>query len=127
MPVTCPKCSAAMEEVSFQDITIDRCTSCGGLWFDLMEHRHLRQLPGSEAIDTGKPASGWKTNEKRKIDCPKCRAPMSPMRDVDRHDIEYEYCSGCNGLFFDAGEFARYKHKGFFEALRGMFTKSDES
>ena len=30
----CPKCKHGMEEVTLEDITIDRCTGCQGLWFD---------------------------------------------------------------------------------------------
>jgi Zn-finger nucleic acid-binding protein len=123
MALSCPKCNSPFEQVTFQDITVDRCTSCHGLWFDLMEHRHLRKLAGSEAIDTGDPKRGTASNRQTKIDCPKCKSPMSHMRDTDRRDIEYEYCSVCNGLFFDAGEFARYKETSFLGSLRSMFGK----
>ena len=35
----CPKCNALMEPVSYggSNTTIDRCTQCHGLWFDLDE------------------------------------------------------------------------------------------
>ena len=49
----CPKCRASMLPVTYQDITVDRCTSCQGIWFDLMEHRRLRDVEGSETIDVG--------------------------------------------------------------------------
>ena len=124
MNITCPKCSSPMEPVTFQDITVDRCTGCRGLWFDLMEQRHLRGAPGAEAIDTGSPVAGSKTDAQRKITCPKCRAPMSHLRDVDNRTIEYEYCAVCHGAFFDAGEFARYRDAGFLGTLRGMFRRT---
>ena len=44
---TC-RCSSAqgavrpMAQVTFRDIEIDRCTQCNGLWFDALEHEHLR-------------------------------------------------------------------------------------
>jgi Zn-finger nucleic acid-binding protein len=121
MPVTCPKCAAAMEPVTHGDVTVERCTSCKGLWFDLMEHRHLRGARGADAIDTGSPVAGSRTDEQRNINCPKCGARMTHLRDVDNRTIEYEYCPACNGSFFDAGEFVRYRDDGFLGTLRAMF------
>ena len=123
MNITCPKCASPMETVTYQDITVDRCTGCRGLWFDLMEQRHLRGVAGAEAIDTGSPVAGSRTDAQRKITCPKCRTPMTHQRDVDNRTIEYEYCAVCNGAFFDAGEFARYRDEGFLGTLRGMFRR----
>ena len=40
----CPKCNALMEPVSYggSNTTIDRCTQCHGLWFDLDEAERMR-------------------------------------------------------------------------------------
>jgi len=54
----CPKCQATMEKVTVDEIEVDRCQSCEGMWFDLREHEHLKQRAASEAIDTGDPAQG---------------------------------------------------------------------
>jgi len=37
----CPKCSGEMELVSYDQVEVDRCTSCGGLWFQPEELRAL--------------------------------------------------------------------------------------
>ena len=121
MSLTCPKCAGAMEPVTHGDITVERCTVCKGIWFDLMEQRRLRTAPGAAAIDTGSPVAGSRTDEHRRITCPKCRTGMTHLRDVDNRTIEYEYCAVCNGAFFDAGEFVRYRDAGFLGTLRGMF------
>lgn len=34
----CPKCSGAMEIVRYQDIEIDRCKNCKGIWFNMLEN-----------------------------------------------------------------------------------------
>ena len=57
-PLNCPKCAAAMEKVTFQNITVDRCTACRGLWFDALEQEHLAAIKGSEAIDVGARPAG---------------------------------------------------------------------
>jgi Zn-finger nucleic acid-binding protein len=123
MSLECPKCLSAMQPVTHGDVTVDRCPACGGLWFDIMEHRHLREAAGSEKIDRGSPEQGARTNEQRRVVCPKCGTQMTHQRDVDDRSIEYEYCSVCNGAFFDAGEFARYRDEGFLATLRGLFRR----
>ncbi len=37
----CPKCGQALEEVPFRDVSVDRCTSCGGVFLDKGELEHL--------------------------------------------------------------------------------------
>ena len=39
----CPKCAQAMEKVKFQDVEIDRCINCGGMWFDMLELDELKK------------------------------------------------------------------------------------
>ena len=33
----CPKCGHAMEEITFRDMLVDRCTECKGIFFDAPE------------------------------------------------------------------------------------------
>ena len=33
----CPKCNGTLVETSFEDIKIDRCSSCSGVWLDAGE------------------------------------------------------------------------------------------
>jgi Zn-finger nucleic acid-binding protein len=49
----CPKCEHELEVVSFNDIEVDRCTNCMGIWFDHHEQDALKQLQGAENIDIG--------------------------------------------------------------------------
>ena len=106
----CPKCGHLMEPVVFADIEVDRCTLCKGLWFDLLEHERLKDLAGSESIDTGDPAVGAIFNRDDRIQCPRCHGAMIRMVDPSQPHIWYESCSVCHGVFFDAGEFSDYKH-----------------
>ncbi len=119
--LTCPKCRGAMAPVTFEEITVDRCTGCGGLWFDVMEQRRLKDRPGSEAIDTAPTTATATHSPAAKMICPCCNAPMTRLKDVDRRDIEYEYCTICNGAFFDGGEFRHYKDSSFLGSLRHIF------
>lgn len=105
----CPKCCAAMGAVNFEDVEVERCTSCGGLWFDALEHEYLKTRPGSESIDTGDANQGRGNNETGQISCPRCHARMIRMVDHAQPHIWYEQCSTCGGVYFDAGEFRDFK------------------
>lgn len=101
----CPKCDAPMEEVFFEEIGVDRCTNCKGLWFDKYEQGDMEEAKGSEELDGGDPEVGKQHNEKGRYPCPKCRGTMVRLADHRQHHIWYEKCVKCRGSFFDAGEF----------------------
>ena len=116
----CPKCKSEFEHIKFQEIGIDRCTSCHGLWFDMLEKDDLLKLQGSESIDIGDEQVGQQYREMRDIDCPKCRLRMVPMVDKDQLHIKYEACMECYGTFFDAGEFRDLKERSVLERFSAM-------
>lgn len=119
--MNCPKCNATMETVTFEGITVDRCTGCKGIWFDANEQKHLKQRQGSEVVDAGDALVGRKMDKITNILCPRCHGPMIRMVDVDQHHIDYEACTTCYGIFLDAGEFKDMKDYTVSEYLRGMF------
>jgi hypothetical protein len=45
----CPRCDGSLKESKFEDVMIDTCDKCGGVWLDSGE---LEQL-------TSKEAGGW--------------------------------------------------------------------
>lgn len=121
--MNCPKCSAAMALVSHQGIQVDRCTKCGGLWFDMLEEEHLKKLSGAEALDTGERGKGKEHNRVGRIKCPKDSSAMLRMVVARQPHIWYESCPHCYGTYFDAGEFRDLKAETFMDIVRGVFSK----
>ena len=119
----CPKCSAAMESVSYQGVEVDRCTKCAGLWLDMLEAEDLKKLSGSEAIDSGSAKTGKTQNKIGKIKCPKCAASMLRMVVNGQPHIWYEACPVCYGTYFDAGEFKDFKSENFMDTVKAIFRK----
>jgi len=39
----CPKCGSRLSESSHDDVTVQECSSCGGIWLDKRELAHLSQ------------------------------------------------------------------------------------
>lgn len=125
----CPKCNAVMHVIQYQGISVDRCSRCKGIWFDMLEHEHLKAIEGSESIDIGKaPAAKGRPGAKVKddripIDCPVCKMPLLRMVDREQPHIWYEACATCYGVFFDAGEFRDYKERTVLDFFRDLFAK----
>jgi phage FluMu protein Com len=45
----CPKCGEALEEVSVQEVLVDRCPNCKGIWLDPGELERLTAKEGSKS------------------------------------------------------------------------------
>jgi ribosomal protein L37AE/L43A len=41
--IECPRCKVKMAKKSRQDVTIDKCLKCGGIWLDKGEIFHILQ------------------------------------------------------------------------------------
>ena len=120
-----------MAQVTVRSITIDKCTSCRGLWFDALEHERLKSVEGSEEVDaptatapaaTAPPPAGPAPSKigDAKMTCPVCHTRMIRMTDHRQPHIHYESCTVCHGVFFDAGEFRDFKEHTAAEWFRGL-------
>jgi Zn-finger nucleic acid-binding protein len=119
--MNCPKCKAAMEPVTMETLTVDRCTACKGIWFDGNEVKKMRDTRGSEKIDTGDVHKGHEMNKITEILCPRCDRPMVERWDVDQHHIRFEACENCQGVYLDAGEFKDWKSYSVMDYFKGLF------
>ena len=117
----CPKCAASMEKVTYQQVEVDRCTRCHGIWFDMLEHEDLKRLSGSEAIDTGSAELGKANDAKTRITCPVCSVPLISMVVGGQPHISYEACTVCYGVYFDAGEFSDFREETLRETIGILF------
>jgi uncharacterized protein len=115
----CPKCDSKMEDVTFHNITVERCTQCKGIWFSGVEHKELKAVHGSETIDVGTEAQGREYDEMKDVHCPECGTAMDRVADRFQPHIHYEVCRKGHGTYFDAGEFRDFK-----EETLGDFIKS---
>ncbi len=117
----CPKCQAEMQEHTLSTlsggVTIDRCMSCRGIWFDIGEAELLKDKWMADFIDDGDPAVGREHNEIRDINCPRCGKKMAELNDPVQTHIQYEACNE-HGLYFDAGEFTDYKYETLMDIFR---------
>ena len=48
----CPKCDGEMETVYNEEVTINRCNNCRGLYFDQLTRDDLGYVEGQVGVDT---------------------------------------------------------------------------
>lgn len=104
----CPKCDGDMETVHNEEVRIDRCNRCHGLYFDQLTRADLGYVEGEVAVDTGDEDMGAEYNEMVYVECPKCDRIMDQRLVEDPVRIRFEICTSCHATFLDAGEFRQY-------------------
>jgi Zn-finger nucleic acid-binding protein len=100
----CPVCENAMITLALEDVEIDHCTDCGGIWLDageieilLGEPAKAKQLLSSFKIDT------ISTEKPRR--CPICDKKMSKIIvGASTPALLIDKCPKGDGLWFDKGE-----------------------
>lgn len=117
--LVCPKCGHGMEEIAHEEVLIDRCTHCKGIWFDDDEHYLLKGKSDGHAVDVGDPKEGWKWDSRQSINCPHCGKQMEHGSDPKQKHIWFEVCPD-HGLFMDAGEFKDFKHESVLDYFRSF-------
>lgn len=116
----CPKCSGEMAQVSYDQIVVDRCITCGGLWFQPDELTALRNdiWMADYILDSGDKKTCKRANAIKDIECPECGVMMLQESDAEQAHITYESCPNQHGTFLDAGEFTDIVHKTFWDKFK---------
>jgi Zn-finger nucleic acid-binding protein len=83
-------------------VEIDRCTHCGGIVLDKGEPEMIEKLGLSSIIERGAPVPLHLRSTPAR--CHPCEREMVAL--MGANDVEYDWCEGCERLFFDRGELA---------------------
>ncbi|MGE5472902.1 MAG: zf-TFIIB domain-containing protein [Ignavibacteriales bacterium] len=107
--MNCPKCNSTLEPAEVENIKIEVCPSCDGIWLDKFEitkilHCDFDSIKTSEiskALEKDKDVSNSKTES---IKCPVCSLPMTNTNYLFNDNIKIDMCSECYGIWLDDGE-----------------------
>jgi len=103
----CPTCKSLMIVVEYQQIELDHCLNCHGVWFDAGELQLLLEKMGitnSELDAEGLiNAPDARTNEKKRK-CPICGRHMKKANIGKKPVVLIDVCTKGDGLWFDGGE-----------------------
>ena len=100
----CPVCKNAMITLELEDVEIDHCLGCGGIWLDAGELELLLDEPEKARSLLGSFSVNSKSDEaKRK--CPICDKKMQKVIVGDSEPtLLIDKCRRGDGLWFDKGE-----------------------
>jgi len=102
----CPKCeSETFLTFAIREIEVDRCRTCGGIWFDEKELVQLLRVSPQELTPLGKGGEQEDLNSKHGK-CPRDMAPLLRVFSAINPAIIVDTCTQCRGIWLDGGEFA---------------------
>lgn len=105
----CPKCpTSELEAVVVDDIEVDRCPSCEGIWFDKTELGHLLDSK-EENVAPLMGGSEHGDNDRVLGACPRDGAKMLRVLSARNNEVVIDCCVDCRGIWLDGGEFRRIK------------------
>ena len=89
--------------LELNEVEIDHCMSCKGIWLDAGE---LELLLGtnSETEEFLNSFTTDKLSKEKKIKCPICNKKMGKMLVIGDKNIRIDKCKNNHGIWFDAGE-----------------------
>jgi uncharacterized protein len=103
----CPRCHIPLLVEEHGDITMERCSRCGGRWMDPEDLKgvlHLIRLPvDGSAVREGVDLAGVSENAL----CPRCGLPLEPFNYAGDSGVILDKCQDCGGLWLDRGKLER--------------------
>ncbi len=105
--MNCPKCvTESLTEFKVKAVTVDRCVSCNGIWFDAQELGELlsedaRQVRGLTRGETNKQFEGKRGR------CPRDGSELLRIYSAVNRAVIVDACADCHGIWLDGGEFAK--------------------
>jgi Zn-finger nucleic acid-binding protein len=93
----CPVCRIPTYVVEFDQIEIDMCAGCEGLWFDRGELDLLLDDDAGQALTAAAASEAVRS-------CPLCAKPMAKVNIGPGGGVLIDSCGEGCGLWFDRGE-----------------------
>lgn len=108
----CPRCDKAVVIVEHDQIELDHCLECHGVWFDGEELALLFESAGVDIrpqLDAIMKQPNLTDDEVERIgeiwlDCPRCGDRMHKIRFGTDVSVNLDRCDCGDGLWFDGGE-----------------------
>ena len=103
----CPACNNLMIVVEHENIELDYCANCSGVWFDEGELELLletMELEGTSLSLDDILTSPEAESAEKKRKCPICGTKMKKATVGHEPEVLIDVCSRGDGLWFDSGE-----------------------
>lgn len=128
----CPKCGSALLEFTYQQVRLDQCLHCEGIWLDAGElDKVVRGRKGlllsleyerkrAHALEREHQPPPEEAAHLRALHLDRCPRCGGTLEEAAFHQIRLDRCPDCAGVWLDAGELeavAGSEH-GLFHALQ---------
>lgn len=97
----CPVDKDQLIILEYDDVELDYCATCRGLWLDGGE---LALLLGDDEVAGRIVRRGEVTGREKHRRCPECGTRMHKRATQPPHAVVYDVCPRDCGMWFDAGE-----------------------
>jgi Zn-finger nucleic acid-binding protein len=117
----CPVCNELMIVLELDQIEIDYCTECEGIWLDGGELELLLE----EASGKEKLLSSFKVDDssgEKKVRCPICLKKMEKVLAGSDKKILLDRCKNHHGLWFNKGELLEVVKRGSIDEENKILT-----
>ncbi len=94
----CPRCSIEMTEIANEEITLQRCSQCGGHWVDSADLNRIllhANLPALSAL------GGYVNPDEIVGMCPACNVDLVAVEGGEKRALHYDTCESCGGIWVD--------------------------
>jgi Zn-finger nucleic acid-binding protein len=99
----CVKCEGTLVPVRVEDVDLDQCRSCAGIWFDahelerILRRKHIEPILGRARATPG--------DDERRGHCPRCKGEGYLVRIASPAEgVHIDTCAICGGKWLDGGE-----------------------
>ena len=127
----CPKCAGELEEKIEENLKVNVCFICEGIWFDAGELEKVlkadsrdfeflgldsEDLAGKEAADL------LEKFDKKESKCPRCADSTKLVRKIykGKHKVNVETCPKCNGIWLEGGEIQELRSRGLVNLVEAV-------
>jgi len=131
--VICPVCKDPMIVLELEQVEIDYCTNCKGIWLDSGELELLLESQ-QERKTLFESFKEDLSNKERSYACPICGKRMSKVFAGEQNQVLIDKCRKDHGLWFDKGELksvienaSKNKENEVINLLKQMFEDSTRS
>jgi len=103
----CPKCKTETLAVfKVEEVAVDRCSSCDGIWFDAQE---LGELLAEDARMVAALRRGGTHDglDGKKGACPRDAGELLRVYSAVDRTVILDACPDCRGIWLDGGEFEK--------------------
>ena len=108
----CPRCQGELKTVEKDDVTVEVCLQCAGIYLDRGELDKLAASTAGSVEYCSATSAETVENDRARIQCVKCSSEfMSRIQFLTLTDIFLDRCDACGGFWLDQGELARINER----------------